>query len=555
MIPTPERLDHDTLAASHALDGMELAGALGADPDRGLDAAGIDRMRERFGSNTLPEPKPQSRILLFLEQFNNPLIFVLFGAAILTWIFADPSESITIFIVVFFNAAIGYYQEQRASERLKAVRSLTAPSARVIRDGEHRTIRADEIVVGDVILLESGVRVPADLRLIETIELTIDESILTGETLPSAKGAGETLPKATGLGDRKNVAFAGTTVRRGRGRGLAIGIGEHSQLGRISRQVAEAETTQSPLQERLEKFGKVMAIGIGVVIGSIVAIGLLRGYEAETMLLTAVGLAVSAIPEGLPIAVTVALSIGVYQMARRSAIVRRLNAVETLGSTTVICSDKTGTLTRNEMTTLEIVAGRACYRVTGIGYEPEGEILDDRGAPAALPPDGALAWTLRIGLLCTESSFSRDESGARRLVGDPTEGAMIAAAEKAGMTVEADRHRQPRVVLPFESERMYMVTMIHDQSEAYYVLKGSAERIVAMCDRELGPEGIQPIELGWIEREQERFSARGLRVRGRVSPASPRPRATARGRSAPPPPSKKSSAPVWSCRRTTTPST
>lgn len=513
MSTSSDSFDNASLARSHAIPHRALIDGLGLNPDRGLDTATVELHRGRFGSNAIPEPKRISKLRLFLEQFNNPLIFILIVAAVLTWIFADPSEATTIIFVVIFNAIIGYYQEQRAAQRLKAVESLTAPTAHVIRSGEHITVRAEEIVVGDVVLLESGVRIPADIRLIDAMELTVDESILTGETVPTVKSAKEALPEETPLGDRKNMAFAGTTVRRGRGRGIAAAVGEHSQIGRISRQVAEAETAQSPLQERLGKFGKVMAIGIAVVIGTIVAIGLLRGYDPKTMFLTAVGLAVSAIPEGLPIAVTVALSIGVYQMARRNAIVRRLNAVETLGSTTVICSDKTGTLTRNQMTTLAIAAGGEKYTLTGGGYDPTGELLDDTGARAAAADDGALAWTLRIGLLCTESSFATGKKGARELVGDPTEGALIVAAEKAG-TAEAERKRwQSRILLPFESERMYMVSEIRSVAEGtFYVVKGSVERICAMCDRELRKEGIRPIDWSWITAAQEGFAQRGLRV-------------------------------------------
>jgi Ca2+-transporting ATPase len=496
---------------SYAVSSSELVESLGVDIERGLSDDDVERMRERFGANVLPEAKQKSKLLLFLEQFNNPLIFILFGAAILTSIVSDLAEASTIFFVVVFNAIIGYYQEQRASDRLKAVQSLTAPTARVVRDGRQQSLPAGELVVGDMVLLESGVRVPADLRLVDAQELTIDESMLTGESMPSVKNPAATLDRDAALGDRVTVAFGGTTVRKGRGRGIVTGIGVNSEVGKISKGIAEAEVTQSPLQERLAKFGTIMAIGIAIVIGMIFLIGILRDYGATMMLLTSIGLAVSAIPEGLPIAVTVALSIGVYQMARRNAIVRKLNAVETLGSTSVVCSDKTGTLTRNQMTTVAIATDDRVYTLTGGGYDPAGQIIDDSGRPAALGDESPLRWTFRIGLFCSESSFVEKE-GMRELIGDPTEGAMIVAAEKTG---EAERARQKwrtKVVLPFESERRYMVARIDHEAESYYLMKGSVEQIVEMCDRELRAEGLQPINPGWIQERQEQFSSNGLRV-------------------------------------------
>jgi P-type Ca2+ transporter type 2C len=497
---------------SHTEEHGSIARSLGVDTLRGLTSTQVPAHRERYGANVLPEGKAKSKLLLFLEQFNNPLIFILFGAAILTWYVADISEAITIFVVVIFNAALGYYQEQRASERLRAVKSLTAPTARVVRDGEQLAIPAEELVAGDVVILESGVRVPADLRLVEAGDLSIDESILTGESVASDKLAASTYDADAPLGDRRNMAFSATTVRRGRARGIVVGVGEHSQVGRITRSIANAEETESPLQERLRRFGKLLAIGIAAAIGLIFTVGLLRGYEATTMLLTAIGLAVSAIPEGLPIAVTVALSIGVYAMARRNAIVRHLNAVETLGSTTVICSDKTGTLTRNEMTVVQVATDDRLYRLTGGGYDPDGEVVDDAGIGVIATSKIPLHWTLRIGLFCTESAFAVSE-GRRQIIGDPTEGAMIVAAEKAGIAASERSAWDTSVLLPFESERMYMVSEIVRDGERFLLAKGSVERILAMSDRELRAAGeIVPIDTRWIIERQTQMSVRGLRV-------------------------------------------
>ncbi len=508
----PERPAAD-LRTSYAIPAHELLSTLNVDAAHGLAPERVPAMRERYGANKLPEAKQKSRLLLFLEQFNNPLIFILFGAAALTSVVADISEAITIFFVVVFNAVIGYVQEQRASQRLRAVQGLTAPTARTVRGGAVMTIAAEELVVGDVVLVESGVRVPADLRILECTELGIDESMLTGEPLPSQKNADAVLPLGTPLGDRATSAYAGTTVRRGRGRAVVVGVGESSEIGRISKGIAEAEETTSPLQERLARFGKMMAIAIVIVIGLLFGVGLLRGYDATQMLMTAVGLAVSAIPEGLPIAVTVALSIGVYKMARRQAIVRKMNAVETLGSTTVICSDKTGTLTRNQMTTIMIACDDRVYTLTGGGYDPAGAVLDDADNPLRTDPQSALGWTLRVGRYCTESSFRMGDDGRRELVGDPTEGAMIVAAEKSGLA-ELERDRWVgSVVLPFESERMFMVSSITGTNgERFYLVKGSVERVLAMCSTELRGEGIRPLDQAWVEERQSQLSYRGLRV-------------------------------------------
>jgi Ca2+-transporting ATPase len=503
--------DTQVVTQSFAISHEALLSTLGVDPDRGLNLGDVESMRNRFGTNALPVAHKKSKIRLFLEQFNNPLIFILFGAAILTSYVSNISEAITIFFVVIFNAVIGYVQEQRAEGRLNAVKELTAPSARVLRNGEQQTIPVEELVVGDIIFLESGVRVPADIRLLEATELTIDESMLTGESLPVVKVVGGPLPEDTSLGDRLNFAYAATTVRKGRGRGVATGVGERSEIGKISKSVIDADESVSPLQKRLAKFGTVLAIALGVVIAVIFTIGILRGHPAETMLLTSIGLAVSAIPEGLPIAVTVALSIGVFQMARRNAIVRKMNAVETLGSTTVVCSDKTGTLTRNQMTTVLIGTDDRVYELTGGGYDPAGEILDDTQSKAKIGEEGALDWTLCIGLFCTESSFRQGEKG-RELIGDPTEGAMIVAAEKGGVSERQRARFQSKVLLPFESERMYMVAEVADGTNRWLLLKGSVEKILEMCEHELRTEGIRPIDRTWIEERQEQFSRRGLRV-------------------------------------------
>jgi Ca2+-transporting ATPase len=497
-------------AVGYTRTERELLAILDVDPMYGLSEVDVVRRRAAIGSNVLARPPEKSRIRLFLEQFRNPLVYILVGAAIVTSIVSEVSDTVTIVVVLLFNAVLGYLQEHRAGERMKAVMSLSAPIARVVRDGQQMTIPAAELVPGDIVLLESGMHVPADGRIVESRGLLVDESILTGESIPAGKRADETLIAGTPVGDRINMVFSGTTVRRGRARIVVTATGSRSEIGEIVEQTASAGIEGSPLQDRLAAFGRVMTIGIASVIALILGIGLLRGHDVTTMILTAIGLAVSAIPEGLPIAVTVALSIGIYQMARRQTVIRRMSAVETLGATTVICSDKTGTLTCNQMTTVALAAGDGLYRVTGTGYDPAGSI-EPLSLHGDRSDDQRIGWMLRIGLLCNESSF-REIDGRRHLVGDPTEGAMIVAAEKAGIAERELGRWRRTVLLPFESERMYMSAQISDEDDRYLIIKGSVERLLSMCEWECRSDSMVPLDSESIIRCQEEMSARGLRV-------------------------------------------
>ncbi|MBN1449343.1 MAG: HAD-IC family P-type ATPase, partial [Bacteroidetes bacterium] len=431
-----------------------------SNPDTGLSADGVEQSRNAHGENELPKEKRTPWWKVLTEQINNPIIYILLVAAVLTAILADPVDSIVIFVVVIVNTLIGYYQESKAEAALQALKDLTSPSARVLRHGTQVTLPSTELVCGDVVYVESGTKVPADIRLIATSELIVDESMLTGESLPVSKKANVEIEEDAALGDRLNMMYSGTVVQRGRGTGIVVAVGAQTELGQITRNIVEAGETISPLQQRLEKFGKKLSIAIGIAIGVIFLAGWLQGNSLLVMFLTAVGLAVSAIPEGLPVSVTVALSIGVYAMAKKNAIIRKLAAVETLGSTTVICTDKTGTLTENAMTVTRIVAANKTYEVTGLGYAPEGHISLDEEPISQPSHDSALGRTLLIGALCTESRLEM-KGGSVKLVGDPTEGALLAAAGKAGWDLQELRDAYPIVnIRPFESELQYMAVTV-----------------------------------------------------------------------------------------------
>ncbi len=503
----------------HSLPPEAAFARFGTDPEKGLSREQVDASRRLHGPNELPKERTKSPFLVYLGEFNNPIIYILLVAAIVTSLVADISDSLVIFAVVFINTGIGFYQERKAEAALNALKNLTSPLARVVRDGAQQTLNAAELVCGDLILVESGTKIQVDIRLSESKELSVDESILTGESLPVGKDAAELLPADAFLGNRINMLYAGTIVQRGRGQGIVTAVGAGTELGLITKNIVEAERNISPLQRRLAQFGKGLSIAIGIVIIAIFLAGVLEGNSILQMFLTSVGMAVSAIPEGLPVSVTVALSIGVYAMARKHAIIRKLDAVETLGSTTVICTDKTGTLTANAMTVTRIFAEGRYYEVTGTGYNPSGAILLEGRPVGEIGKRTPLGLALRAGLLCTESKIVR-ANGSATLVGDPTEGALIAAALKAGFSDEEEETDFPVIDMrPFESENQYMAITVlsanfHPEGKPQKVLliKGSIERILGMCAHQAAGEGRAPIDAPAIHEAARRFSAEALRV-------------------------------------------
>ena len=463
---------------------------------RGLSSVEADRRLRRFGPNVLPRVERRGAVLRLLLQFHNPLIYTLLVAAAVTYALGQTVDASVIVGVVLANAGIGFAQESRSETALDALARMITVEAEVVRDGLARRLPATALVPGDLVLLSPGDKVSADMRLLEIENLAVDESTLTGESVPVRKGADES-------------AFSGTLVTAGSAEGEVTATGAHTELGRIHSLLGGTTDLATPLTRKLAGFTRTLTVAIVGLAALTVAIGTIRGNSASDMIVAAVALAVGAIPEGLPAAVTIALAIGVSRMARRNSIVRRLAAVETLGSTTIICTDKTGTLTQNAMTVQSVVAGGRRYEIEGGGYSPHGAILI--GGEQADPVDHpALAACLTTGMLCGDGdAVPRD--GGWEPVGDPTEAALVVAARKAGLKREELLGRLPRTgVVPFDSERRYMAT-IHDDSVVH--VKGAVERVLMMCDRQTGADGgAEPLDHETALAAAEEMGSRGQRV-------------------------------------------
>jgi Ca2+-transporting ATPase len=503
----------------HTAELGTLIHRFGTSVEQGLDEHDVERLRKEFGINELPPPKEKPAWLLFLQEFNDPVIYILLAAGVVNGIVADPKDAIVIGFVVLLNSIVGFVQERRAEAALKALKNFAPPTARVLRNGKQVEIPARELVCGDILLVESGTRVAADARLISSLTLQVDESMLTGESVAADKDALATTDDRAPLGDRLNMLFSGTIVQRGRGKAVVTSVGTGTEFGKISKNLAEATENQSPLQERLEVFSKYLSIAIMSVVTAIFLIGWLRGNPPITMLLTAVGLAVSAIPEGLPVSVTITLSIGMRLMAQRNAVIRKLVAVETLGSTNVICSDKTGTLTRNQMTAARVYAGDEDFTVSGSGYGKAGEVLSSAQTNVSHGTNQALDWTVRIGDLCTESRIHDPNpdhtTGDFAIIGDPTEAALLVLAHKAGFAKHGEQHQwQVSIDLPFESERQFMaVNATRNGTEHVALFKGSIDRLLPRCQTMLGANGThQALDSDAIHARMEEYAAGGLRV-------------------------------------------
>jgi len=435
----------------HHLSADEVSALLKSDLESGLATVAVGERRKTHGPNRMAARKRRGAWLSFLLQFHQPLIYILLVSALITALLGKGIDSAVIFVVTVANAIIGYLQESKAEKAIDALSDMIVTEATVKRDGEKLRIPSDEIVPGDIVLVQSGDKVPADLLLFEVRNLQIEEAALTGESLPAQKHD-RPLPAATVLAERSNLAFTGTLVTYGQGEGIVVATGSCTELGRIAGMIDTADTLQTPLTRKLERFSRIVVYAILVLAAVTFAIGIARGGSWPDMFMAAIALAVGAIPEGLPAAVTITLAIGVMRMARQNAIIRNLPAVETLGSTTVICSDKTGTLTQNQMTVREIHAGGRLYDVTGNGYGSDGGIhFED--SPAIIGENVALVETLGAGLLCNDSRLVREDDGSTGVEGDPTEGALIVAARKGGLSEDELETRMPRLeTIPFESE-------------------------------------------------------------------------------------------------------
>jgi len=493
------------------LEIREVAGRLGTDETSGLDAGEVARRIELHGPNLVTAKSGAPPWLRFLLQFHQPLVYILLAAGAITAFLGEYVDSAVIFGVVIINAIVGFIQEAKAEKAIEALSRMVVTAATVRRGGRKLRIPSAELVPGDVVLLQSGDLVPADLRLVSVTSLQVDESALTGESMPVQKAL-VVLAAETSLADRRNLTFAGTHVTSGQAEGLVFAIGNATETGRIARMLAGTVELSTPLTRKITALSRLLLWLILGLAALGFVVGVMRGEKAVDMFMASVALAVGAIPEGLPAAVTIVLAIGVKRMARRRAIIRKLPAVETLGATTVICSDKTGTLTENQMTVQRIFAGGKIYTLTGTGYDPIGDLLDGE---AIVDPDKhpALRECLRAGVLCNDSELTLVD-GRPHMQGDPTEAALLVAGAKGGLVHAEAVGASPRLdMIPFESEHMFRATL-HGGGAARTIYKvGAVEQLLERCSDELAGDGsLTPLDVAEIHRRVEAFAADGLRV-------------------------------------------
>jgi magnesium-transporting ATPase (P-type) len=482
--------------------------------ERGLTAVGAWKRLGEYGPNLLPSPRGRGPLRRFAEQFNNVLIYVLLISAAITATLAEWADTGVILGVVVINAFVGFIQEGKAERALEAIGGMLSHTAMVLRGGHRLEIPAEQVVPGDVVFLQPGDRVPADLRLFVCRGLRVEEAVLTGESVPVEKGV-DPVAENTSLGDRRSMAWSGTMVTSGMAQGVTVATGEQTEIGRISRLLSEVHSLATPLTRALNRFARQLTLVIGVVSVLAFAFGTLaHDYPPAYMFLAAVAIAVAAIPEGLPPIITITLALGVQRMAARNAIIRKLPAVETLGSVSVICTDKTGTLTRNEMTVQRVaVAGRE-YRVSGVGYDPHGSFEID-GEEADPRKDPWLQWLCRTGALCSDARLIDGDRGWH-VQGDPTEGALVSLALKAGLDpsrLAAEMSRDDSI--PFDPERRFMATLHHDhEGHRRIFVKGAPEVVLEMCARQATGDGTVALDAGGWHRRAEEFAGDGLRLIG-----------------------------------------
>ena len=464
--------------------------------ETGLSAKEADARLAKYGPNEIQAAHRVSPWEILFEQFKNVLILILLGATGISFFLGHATESIVIAVIVLFAVGLGFVQEYRAERAIEALRQMAAPTATVLRDGFEVKVPAREVVPGDVVILHTGDRIPADGRLIESINLQIEEAALTGESVPVEKHTDALPTQEMPVGDRKNMVYAGTAATYGRGRALIVATGMQTEFGKIAQLLQTVESSKTPLQQNLDKVGSVLARAAFVVVAIIVALGLLRGQPFIEMLIFGIALAVAVVPEALPAVVTISLAIGVQKMVKRNALIRRLPAVETLGSTSVICSDKTGTLTKDEMTVRKLLAAGQVFDVSGSGYAPHGEFSSDG---KTVEPTAELKQMLTAATLASDAIIVKDETGNEKndwdIKGDPTEGALVVAAAKAGLKKETLDDTYPRTQeIPFTSETKRMTTLHKVEKGTVAYTKGAPEIILDNCDSILTASGVKKLD-------------------------------------------------------------
>jgi Ca2+-transporting ATPase len=544
-------LERDTW---HNLSASEAVATLDSDLEHGLTEEQVDQRQARFGPNELQERPRRSFWQMLLDQFNQFLVLILIAAAIVSAVIGwsrysqtgDTTEFIdaaAIMAIVILNAILGVVQEGRAEEELAALKKMASPNARVLRSGHLVTVPSRDLVPGDIVVLETGNYVPADVRLVESVNLRIEEASLTGESVPVGKNAGELLPAEATLGDRHNMAFMSTVVTYGRGQGLVVRTGMQTEIGKIAEMIQSYEEEPTPLQIKLDQLGRTLGMVTLVICALVGIIGIVRDTQIGLlfsqgigtyfrlpatvptlveMFMVAVSLAIAAVPEGLPAVVTISLALGMQEMVRRHALIRKLPAVETLGSATAICSDKTGTLTQNAMTAVQMYVDRSLLTISGEGYKPEGEFLEE-GTSVGLEGYPGMRLLLRAGLLCNDARLERiEENGTStwRIAGDPTEGAFVVAAAKAGYWKEELGQEYPRIAeIPFDSERKRMTTFHPDPRYGHYVayMKGAPDIVLGLCNQVLEDGVRRPLTAerrSNILEQNQALAANALRVLG-----------------------------------------
>jgi len=504
-------IDHDSASHWHSDDTTTVFQKVSGSVD-GLTQPETQRRLQQHGPNRLRPAKKKGPLARLLVQFHNVLIYVLLGAGAVTALLGHWIDSGVIFGVVIINAIIGFIQEGKAEKALDAIRNMLSQQAMVKRDGKFVNLPAEQIVPGDVVLLQSGDKVPADLRLFKSRELRIDEAMLTGESMPVEKTTSPVALQAT-IGDRKCLAYSGTLVTYGQGQGVVVATGDHTEIGRISGLLGKVQTLTTPLLRQMATFGKWLTLGIGILAAATFAYGvLLQDFSVGDMFLAAVGLAVAGIPEGLPAIMTITLAFGVQRMARKQAIIRRLPAVETLGSVTVICSDKTGTLTRNEMTVQTVATTSGICDISGTGYDPHGAFsLDGQNITPEESP--LLREFAQAALLCNDATLT-ERNGQWQMQGDPTEAALVALALKAGLEHNACQTQYPRTdAIPFESQHRFMATLHHDHAgHGFIYVKGAPERVLEMCHRQRTHGEDVQLDNAYWEKSMHTIASRGQRL-------------------------------------------
>ncbi len=466
-------------SAAHSVEPERIVADFSSHTQRGLDLDEVEQRLQTHGPNTLPKQSGEGPLKVFLRQFHNPLVYVLLASAVLAVAMDKVTDAIVVVGVVLLNSIIGFVQEFKAGKALEALSAMVPERAQVLRAGERKEIDAQALVPGDIVFIQSGDKVPADMRLLEIKNLKVEEAALTGESVPVEKNLG-LVSESAALGDRRNMAYGGTLVSYGTGKGIVVGTGAVTELGKISSMLKQTHSLETPLTRSLAKVGGMLTVGISGVAALLVLVGWWRGLGWDQALLAAITLAVAAIPEGLPAIVTITLAIGVRRMAAQKAVIRRLPAVETLGSTSTICSDKTGTLTKNEMTVQVLRSPQNIVRVSGVGYEPRGEAFLDDQRLRELPAD--LTHLLMAGALCNDSEL-RQKNSAWIIEGDPTEGALVVSYEKLVGSYRKVRETWARLdSFPFESENQFMATLHKGpENKNLLILKGAPEVVLKRC--------------------------------------------------------------------------